>query len=294
MMQQKNKKRKGFTFTIAALFLAILMISTFSIAAYLEIPINIIEISDPDVGRQIIKSALIGAAVAASKSQSPDDVSREYIDSVMSFFNSTYHFSIDLDQLLQNAAEAGVGRVIPLPNGTSTYGVIIKNHNADLGPNIRCENIPNGSLVIITDGNFKVVTVNEVNASPFLVTLNGSVDGFLMIYSPDTAEWSYHGTIDLTNNFTLLTYGKSIQSNRWSPPTGFKSILVYNVPPLALILLFDENLAMKVAQVKDFASSYASVDVTGIMLPMNGTLIVRSVTAWLPDRISGGDVFVLY
>ncbi|MBM5805737.1 MAG: hypothetical protein FJZ49_06735 [Candidatus Verstraetearchaeota archaeon] len=281
--------KRGFVFILMALILSLIMVSTCFLATSLASPINVVFTTDPGASRQIYRSILIGAGVAASQSNEPVGSSESYVTSSMNALALIPHLTF----FIPAYNGTGLGEQRPPSSNDTSYGVIFRSYEAGNGSVIRVENVPINSTMILTDKKHNILATS-VSTSPSVEIDIGYAllpSAYLLIYTPDSLVWTYSGTVSPSYCFNVSPSDYAISAVSWAPPAGFSSIIVYGAPQLALVQVTDSGGSPVRSSVKDLHYQYAVVGASGLPMPMTGRVTVRTVTAWYYGEVKGGDVY---
>lgn len=259
----KKSSKKGFALTTSALMLLMVLISVaFSTSS---MSIFLIPPKDPRAQAQARESLTKELVLASQK-------------------------GIDVQSYLQNVSSlfGNISVSVAKAQPPAPYGVITKLVNGSSGNRIMVY-APNGSLVVVTDGQFVLRGLSIVTQNGFVEIMlpSPSLSGFLIIYDGMPSH-SYTGTITSSLNYTLSN-PPSIVANSWTPPQGFSQVMIYGAPSLSLI---------RISNSTGYALAYAVVDpfsqcigVGGLNIPLTGRIDVLPPSTWYQGDIRGGDVY---
>jgi len=274
------RSRRGFALTLTALSLFLILTSYFFMIMYFITPVHVEPIQNPDLSEEAYRSILRGAGAAASRSTDPDLAAEVYINASLKALSDLSQAGVAIPPFVGT----GVGRLEPLGLGNFTYGVIYKS-SSGTGGAIKMLNLPPGSEVVLADQDLNVVSKSTTG------TLNFNREAgeyYIVAYTKDSQAWSYSGTVSINYKYTLQ--GTSITATSWSPPPGFPYILVYGVPQLSLVRVFDSGGTIVGEGLRDLRSNVTTVLVS--LNTINGKVSVIAPNAWYFGIVRGGDVFV--
>jgi len=269
---------KGFTFTLAALFIALVLISSYFTLQTVPVSTAVRTYTDPSVQSQAMSSLLFGAAEAASLSGN-DSAAAAYVNAAASFPSIAEAIGLP---------PSGTGTGYSPPS-SSVPGSFVKAANGTgAGNTITVTGLPAGSTAAVTDQNFALLAVGTSNGSSLVLNTPASVpQGWIMVYTQDSPLWNYSGTVSPSYNYTL-NQDFTVTAAPWSPPAGFSQVLLYGAPQLSLIQVYS-GTTLKASAVKDLSSPYATLTPAGT--PFTGQVVVMGAVAWLNTDIKSGDVY---
>lgn len=247
---------------------------------YFITPVHVKPFPNQDLSEEVYRSILRGAGAAASRSTDPDLAAEVYINASLKALSDLSQAGI----VIPSFDGTGVGRLEPRSLGDFTYGVIYKS-SSGTGGAIIVLNLPPESEVVLADQDLNVVSKSTTG------TLNFNREAgeyYIIVYTKDSQAWSYSGTVSISYKYTLQ--GASITTTPWSPPPSFPYILVYGVPQLGLVRIFDSGGALIGEALRDLPSSVTTVLVSPITI--NGKVSIVAPNAWYFGTVQGGDVFV--
>ncbi|MGQ9758965.1 MAG: hypothetical protein ACUVQ5_00100 [Candidatus Methanomethylicaceae archaeon] len=275
------RRKKGFAFTMAALTLSLIVISYCFVMIYFLAPIYVETLSEGSLSDGVYRSIIIGAGVAASRSQDPDGAAEGYINSALRGLTQLSYPGLDILQF----NGTGSGKRWPSSGNSQIYNIIYKHSPGNGDGFIKVLNLPPGGEVLLVDKDLNLIY--RTNSSVLEFT-GRSREYYLIVYTKDAQRWRYSGTISI--NYKYIIEGSSIVSSAWSPPMGFPYIAIFGVPHLGLIEVYDESNAFIAESLKDFWSNvtFAMVPPT----PFRGWISVTSPNTWYFGELEGGEVFV--
>jgi len=271
---------RGFTFTLASLFIALVLIMSCSALQAVPASTTVRTYSDPSVRSQAMSSLLFGAAEAAALSGSASSAAA-YINAVLSY------------QSIASAVgtpPGGTGSGYS-PQSSFLPGSFVKVTNGTGGGGgfITVTGLPAGSTVAVTNQNFALFTVGTSNGSSLVLNTPASVpQGWVIVYTQNSPLWSYSGTVSPSYKYTLSSTDFTVTASSWSPPTGFQQVLVYGAPQLSLIQIY-QGTTLKASAVKDLSSQYVALLPAGT--PFTGQINATGAAAWINTDIKSGDVY---
>ncbi|MCS7097831.1 MAG: hypothetical protein NZ922_02505 [Candidatus Methanomethyliaceae archaeon] len=148
-----------------------------------------------------------------------------------------------------------------------------------------------GAIIVITDSQYIVKAIEVIPFGRGFIDLMLPSEiissGCLLIYD-SLPIYTYLGNISPSLNYTVIRHPPSIISTSWSPPQGFNQILLHGAPPLSLI-----ELAVNLQRV------YAVMDLTSTLIAISGpfgsgSIHVRIPMSWYYGDIKSGDVYLYY
>ena len=281
--------KRGFVFIFMALILSLIMVSTYFLATSLAFPINVVHTTEPDASRQIYRSILIGAGVAASQSDDPVGSSENYVRSSMTALSLVPHLTFNVPTY----NGTGLGEKKPPSSNDASYGVIFRSYEGSNGSVIRVENVPLNSIVILTDKKHNILATSVSTSQSIEIDIGYALlpSAYLLIYTPDSLVWTYSGAVSLSYYYNVSRSDYTLSAVSWAPPAGFSSIIVYGAPQLALVQVTDGGGSLVKSSVKDLHSQYGVVDASGLPMPMTGKVVVITAVAWCCGDVKGGDVY---
>jgi len=273
-----NNKDKGFTFTLAALFITLVLISSYFTLQAVPVSTSVRTYTDPSVQSQAMSSLLFGAAEASSLSGNASSAAA-YVSAVASF--PAIAEAIGLPP-----SGTGTGYSPPSP---SVPGSFVKAANGTgAGNAITVTGVPSGGTAVVTDQNFALLTAGTSNGSSLVLNTPASVScGWVIVYTQDSPLWNYSGTVSPSYNYTL-NQDFTVTASSWSPPSGFQQVFLYGAPQLSLIQVY-QGTSLKASAVKDLSSPCAVLTPTGT--PFTGQITVTGAAAWINTDIKSGDVY---
>jgi len=282
-------RNRGFVFILMALILSLIMVSTYFLATSLAVPINVIRTTDPDASRQIYRSILIGAGVAASQSDDPIGSSESYVTSSVNALAIIPHLTFSIP----SSNGTGSGEKKPESSNSTSYGAIFKSSDGSGGSILKVENVPPNSTMVLTDKKHNILASSVTTSTIVEVNIGYATlpSAYLLLYTPDSLVWTYSGMVSLSYYYNVSSSDYTISAINWVPPAGSSFILVYGAPQLALVQVTDYGGSPLRSSVKDLRSQYAIVVASGLTLPMTGKVTVRTAAAWYCGDVNGGDVY---
>ncbi|MCX8182639.1 MAG: hypothetical protein N3D12_05925 [Candidatus Methanomethyliaceae archaeon] len=271
---------KGFTFTLTALTLFLVLTSYSIMMLYFIAPVYIEPVPNVDLSREIYRSILRGAGAAASRNTNPEVAAEVYINASLNALGAL----VKEGMVIPPFDGRGLGRLEPSQGGDTNYGVIYRS-SSGTGGTIRILNLPPDSEVFLADQDLNIISKSTTG------TLNFNREKgnyYIIAYTKDSQAWAYSGTISVSYKYMLQ--GSSITSAAWSPPSGFPYILVYGVPQLSLVRVFNASGATVGESLRDLSSN-----VTTVLVPLasfNGRISIIAPNAWYFGIVEGGEVFV--
>jgi hypothetical protein len=269
---------RGFTFTLAALFIALVLIMSCSALQAVPASTTARSYTDPSVRSQAMSSLLFGAAEAAALSGSASSAAA-YISAVLSY------------QSIASAVgtpPGGTGSGYS-PPATSLPGSFVKVTNGTgSGSTITVTGVPSGGVVVVADSKFAIIATGTSSGSSLVLNTPASVpQGWVIVYTQDSPLWSYSGTVSPSYKYTF-NQDFTVTASSWSPPTGFQQVLVYGAPQLSLIQIY-QGTTLKASAVKDLSSQYTVLTPAGT--PFTGQINTTGAAAWINTDIKSGDVY---
>lgn len=271
--------RKGFVFTLTALTLFLIMISYSFMILYNIRPLYAETSSDFSLNEEIYRSILIGAGAAASRSADPESAAELYIETSLNAIAKLPQTGLQLPKF----NGTGTGKREPY-SGDLEFGVIYKSYPGTGASTITVLNLPPESEAVLADRCLNIISKSTTG----LLSFNGLTgDYYLIVYTKDSKRWYYSGIV--STSYKYFIQGGSLTSSTWSSPAGFPYLLVYGVPQLGLVRVFDGTGTLICEALKEPWSN-----VTTVLTPYNtlsGVLSVISPKAWYFGLLEGGEVF---
>lgn len=274
------KRRSGFAFVMTAFTLSLIILSHCFAMIYLLPPVYIKPSSEAWLEEEAYRSVIIGAGVAASKSQDPEGAAEAYINSSLKALSQISALGINTPQF----NGTGIGKREAFDEEGPVYNVIYKYSNGNGEKLIKVLNLPPGGEVLLADRDLNIILRTNSN----LLDFNREPgEYYLLLYTKDSQRWGYSGTISTTYKYILK--GSSIVTSTWNPPVGFPYILIYGVPQLGLVEVYDTSNAPIAESLKDL---WSNMTVAVVPLSFPGRISVTLPNAWYYGWIDGGEVFV--
>ncbi|MEM2125455.1 MAG: hypothetical protein QXQ53_03565 [Candidatus Methanosuratincola sp.] len=271
---------KGFALTLTALTLFLVLTSYSIMMIYFIAPVYVEKVPNVDLGQEIYRFILKGAGAAASRSANPEVAAEIYINTSLNALGALALSGI----VVPPFDGKWMGRFEPSQGTDVTYGVIYKS-SSGTGGTIRILNLPPDNEVILADQDFNIISKSTTGTLNF----SGARGNYYIIaYTKDSQAWTYSGTISVSYKYILQ--GSSVTTTAWSPPAGFPYILVYGVPQLGLVRVFDAGGAVVGEAVRDLRSNVATVLVPHAAF--SGKVVIVSAKAWYFGTINGSEVFI--